>query len=71
MTIYPQKIARRYRGKWPSREMWISICSMHYKYEESCSLCKAGTWNKIWKMNISRTVYFISPMFWRWYVNKY
>lgn len=60
----------RYRGKWFKKEVWFSFCSAHYHYDKDCRLCNSGTWNNVIAYKIGRIVYWISPRFWRWWVNR-
>ena len=37
----------RTRGKFIFKERWYSICSMHQEYDETCHMCRTGTWNNV------------------------
>jgi hypothetical protein len=60
----------RTRGKGLKKEVWYSICSAHRDYKEDCSACNTGSWYKVWKVKVESIIYWISPRFWRWYVNR-
>jgi hypothetical protein len=58
------------RGKFFWKERWFSFCSRHREYDESCDICKTGSWKNIWKYNISSLIYKKNPNLWIWWVNK-
>ena len=60
----------RYKGKGLNKEIWFSICSMHFEHQEDCNMCNAGQWQKVWKYKLSSAFYKLSPKLWRWWINK-
>lgn len=61
----------KYRKKGIFKEVWFSICSMHYHHDQTCDLCNSGRWVNVIRYKLSSLVYKISPKFWRWWVNRY
>lgn len=34
------------------KEIWISICSMHFTPDEDCNLCQKGKYYNDWKVKL-------------------
>lgn len=60
----------RTRNKGIKKEIWFSICSKHYIYEDSCNLCRTGFWKNAIKYKTESFIYYLFPRLWRWWVNK-
>ena len=60
----------RSRGKYFKKEVWLSICSRHREYEESCNICNTGKWENVIKLKLSGLFYDISPVMWRYWINR-
>jgi len=60
----------RTRGWGPFKENWVSICSMHYEYQSTCELCRAGYWHNNLRWWLGHQVYKYTPRLWRWWVNR-
>ena len=45
------------KGKLWWKKEWYSICSRHQEYDKYCSICQCGTWENVWKLEISK-IYF-------------
>lgn len=60
----------RTRGKGLKKEIWFSICSGHYDYDENCKACNKGHWKNALKHRISLGFYNLCPSLWRWWINK-
>jgi len=60
------------KGRLWWKRRWSSICSMHgwEGHQIECPACQAGSWTNIWKNKIGGVVYYISPKFWVWYMNR-
>jgi len=58
------------RGKGFKKEMWFSICSRHFIYDENCDLCKKGCWRNAYNYKLSSIFYKIFPRLWCWAVNR-
>lgn len=56
-------------GKLWNKKRWFSFCSKHAEYDKNCLICQGGTWTNVWKHNIEKVIYKISPRFWMWWVN--
>lgn len=57
-------------GWGPWRRDWISICSMHYIHDPSCSTCMTGQYRNRWAGHMSRFVYRHWPHLWRYWANR-
>lgn len=61
---------KRTKGHLFWKKQWYSFCSKHTQYNDACNSCKIGGWQNILLLKLSDLIYFTSPMFWRWWVNK-
>ena len=61
----------RTRGRFLTKEVWYSICSIHQEYKEDCKMCNTGTWNNVITSKISSLIYNLFPSFWSWWVNRF
>jgi len=59
-----------YKGVWPFRYRFISICSRHYTPSPDCDMCATGRWSNTLKSAISSMIYKRFPTFWRYWVNR-
>ena len=48
------------------KERWFSLCSYHQKYDKECNTCNIGTWENVWRTNIEKVVFIISPKIYKW-----
>jgi hypothetical protein len=60
------KYHMRDKGKYFCKERWFSICSAHQIYNKECSTCNVGTWENVWRTNIEKVVFIISPKLYKW-----
>jgi hypothetical protein len=60
----------RAKGRFFWKKIWFSICSMHFDYNEECSMCRAGNWTNVWEWKIGGAIHDICPRLWRWWVNR-
>ena len=56
----------RDKGKYFWKEKWFSICSTHQKYNKECNTCNVGTWENVWRTNIEKVIFTISPKLYKW-----
>lgn len=56
----------RDKGKYFWKERWFSICSTHQKYNKECNTCNVGTWENVWRTNIEKVIFTISPKLYKW-----
>jgi hypothetical protein len=55
------KYYMRDKGKFFCKERWFSLCSEHQQYNKECNTCNIGTWGNIWRTNIEKVIFIISP----------
>ena len=60
------KFYMRDKGKLFYKERWFSLCSAHQQYDKECNTCNIGTWENVWRTNIEKVVFIISPKLYRW-----
>lgn len=60
----------RVRGRGLFREEWYSCCSMHSVHDETCSRCRVGSWENVWKVLFSGFVFRRLPKLWVWWMNR-
>jgi hypothetical protein len=58
------------RGRGLFVQDWYSICSAHYIYDETCHNCNTGEWYNRWIAYTNKFVFWLSPSFWCWWVNR-
>jgi len=56
----------RDKGRFFRKERWFSICSTHQLYNKECSTCNVGTWENVWRTNVEKLVFIISPKLYKW-----
>ena len=56
----------RDKGKYFWKERWFSLCSAHQKYNKECNTCNVGTWENVWRTNIEKVIFTISPKLYKW-----
>lgn len=61
----------RRRGVWPLRQTWWSVCSVHHEYNESCHICRAGTWRWDVLHWLGVATFAVSPRLWRLLANRH
>lgn len=54
------------KGKYFYKERWFSMCSVHQQYNKECPTCNIGTWENVWRTNIEKLVFIISPKLYKW-----
>lgn len=52
------------------KKRWMSFCSRHFKYDDACNACNAGSWQTNGNKFVSGLVYKISPKVWMWWMNR-
>ena len=60
------KFYMRDKGRFFWKERWFSLCSAHQEYKKECNTCNIGTWENVWKTNIEKVVFIISPKLYKW-----
>lgn len=58
------------RGFGPWKQEWYSICSRHLHRDNTCNLCQVGSWENVWKLKLSQTIYKCCPNLWKWWKNR-
>ena len=48
------------------KQRWFSICSAHQQYNKECKTCNVGCWENVWRTNIEKLVFIISPKLYKW-----
>lgn len=69
MKIIVKRFKKRTKGLFLWKQQWISFCSRHGDYDETCSICTHGFWRSsviIWLENL---LYKISYKWWFYYMN--
>lgn len=56
----------RDKGKYFWKERWLSLCSVHQKYNKECNTCNVGTWENVCRTNIEKVIFTISPKLYKW-----
>ncbi len=56
----------RDKGKYFCKERWFSICSAHQTYNKECNTCNVGNWENVWRTNIEKVIFIISPKLYKW-----
>lgn len=56
----------RDKGKYFRKEKWVSLCSAHQNYNKECNTCNVGTWENVWRTNIEKVIFTISPKLYKW-----
>ena len=60
------KFYMRDKGRFFWRERWFSLCSAHQQYNKECKTCNVGMWENVWRNNIEKLVFIISPKLYKW-----
>jgi hypothetical protein len=60
------KFYMRDKGRFFWRERWFSLCSAHQQYNKECKTCNVGMWENVWRTNIEKLVFIISPKIYKW-----
>ena len=60
------KYHMRDKGKYFWKERWFSLCSTHQTYNKECRTCNVGTWENVWRTNIEKVIFTISPKLYKW-----
>lgn len=56
----------RDKGKFFYKKRWFSLCSAHLQYNYECINCNTGTWKNVWRTNIEKVVFILSPKLYNW-----
>jgi hypothetical protein len=54
------------RGWGPFRSVWVSICSMHFRYDPTCHMCQSGSWRNLTVGFFDRLLFKVSPKAWKY-----
>ena len=57
----------RKSGRW---WYWISICSAHIDYDETCNCCTAGYWRNRMAARFEHIFYRFCPWGWKMWANR-
>lgn len=58
------------KGKYFWKKSWYSICSMHREHDETCNICKSGTWENNWLVVIDGFIHDHCYKLWYWNANR-
>lgn len=58
------------KGKYFWKKTWYSFCSRHREYDDTCDICKSGTWENNWLLAIDSYIHDHCYKLWYWKKNR-